>query len=172
LGSEPFEHAFRILFEERSTALHRYLSGVSGDPALADDIVQECFVRLYRRGSMPDSPSAWLVTVAHNLLRDAHRRRTRQGRLLARRAGEVPMSDPSPDTDAAVLAAERIESVRRALARLPERDRRLLLLRHEGYEYREIAAILNVAPGGIGTMLGRASDAFRRTYDELNRTSD
>lgn len=82
------------------------------------------------------------------------------------------MSDPSPDTDAAVLAAERIESVRRALARLPERDRRLLLLRHEGYEYREIAAILNVAPGGIGTMLARASDAFRRTYDELNRTSD
>jgi DNA-directed RNA polymerase specialized sigma24 family protein len=47
-----------------------------------------------------------------------------------------------------------------------------LLLRHEGYEYREIAQILDVAPTGIGTMLARASEAFRRIYQGLNRSSD
>jgi RNA polymerase sigma-70 factor (ECF subfamily) len=172
MRSESFELAFRSVFQERSASLHRYLSSLSGDPVLADDIAQECFVRLYKRGSMPDSPAAWLVTVAHNLLRDDHRRRTRQSGLLARRVGEVPGPDHGPDTDAATLAAERVASVRRALGRLPERDRQLLLLRHEDYEYREIAAILNVAPSGIGTMLARATDAFRRAYDELNGTSD
>jgi RNA polymerase sigma-70 factor (ECF subfamily) len=116
---------------------------------------------------MPDSPAAWLVTVAHNLLRDEHRQRTRRRGLLSRRAAEVPTADPPPDADARALTSERIASARRALAQLPERDRQLLLLRHEGYSYREIAQILNLVPSGIGTMLARASEAFRRVYQDL-----
>jgi RNA polymerase sigma-70 factor (ECF subfamily) len=112
------------------------------------------------------------VTVAHNLLRDAHRRRIRHRNLLSRREGEIPTADAPPESDAAALANERIAGARRALALLPERDRQLLLLRHEGYEYREIAQILDVAPSGIGTMLARASEAFRRIYQGLNRSSD
>jgi RNA polymerase sigma factor (sigma-70 family) len=172
MSSDSFEHAFRIVFENRAASLQRYLSILSGDPGLADDIAQECFIRLYRRGSMPDSPAAWLVTVAHNLLRDEHRRRTRRRGLLSRRSGELPSADPSPDTDAGALAAERIASARRALALLPERDRQLLLLRHAGYAYREIAQILNLAPSGIGTMLARAGEAFRRIYEGFERASD
>jgi len=165
MSSDSFEHAFRIVFENRAASLHRYLSILSGDPGLADDIAQECFIRLYRRGSMPDSPAAWLVTVAHNLLRDENPRRTR-------RSGELPSADPSPDTDAGALAAERVASARRALALLPERDRQLLLLRHAGYEYREIAQILNLVPSGIGTMLARAGAAFRRIYEGFDRALD
>ena len=172
MSSDGFELAFRVLFEQRAASLQRYLSILSDDPGLADDIAQESFIRLYRRGSMPDVPAAWLVTVAHNLLRDDHRRRTRRRGLLSRRAGEVPSADPAPDTDAGALAAERIASARRALALLSERDRQLLLLRHEGYEYREIAQILNLAPSSIGTMLARAGEAFRRIYQGLDRASD
>jgi RNA polymerase sigma-70 factor (ECF subfamily) len=172
MRSDSFEFAFRVLFEQRAASLQRYLSSLSGDPALAEDIAQESFIRLYRRGSMPDAPAAWLVTVAHNLLRDDHRQRTRRRGLLSRRAGELPAADPAPDTDAGVLAAERIASARRALALLPERDRQLLLLRHEGYAYREIAQILNLAPSGIGTMLARAGEAFQRIYEDLGRPSD
>ena len=172
MSSDSFEQAFRALFEKRVASLQRYLSSLSGDPGLADDIAQESFIRLYQRGSMPDAPAAWLVTVAHNLLRDDHRRRTRRRDLLSRRADELPAGDPAPDTDAGALAAERIASARRALALLPERDRRLLLLRHEGYEYREIAKILNLASSGIGTLLARAGEAFRRIYEDLDRASD
>jgi RNA polymerase sigma factor (sigma-70 family) len=172
MSSDRFERAFHLLFEERAASLQRYLSSLSGDVALAEDIAQESFIRLYRRGSMPDSPRAWLVTVAHNLLRDAHRRRIRHRNLLSRREGEIPTADAPPESDAAALANERIAGARRALALLPERDRQLLLLRHEGYEYREIAQILDVAPSGIGTMLARASEAFRRIYQGLNRSSD
>ena len=171
--SEPsFEVAFAAVFADRSAPLYRYLSGLSGDPALAQDIVQECFVKLYQRGRMPDDPRAWLVTVANNLWRDDRRRESRRARLLLHKSGELSAPDEPASADAGTLAAERIAAVRQALAKLPERDRQLLLLRHEGFAYREIAAALNVAPGGIGTMLARASAAFREVYRELDGPSD
>jgi RNA polymerase sigma-70 factor (ECF subfamily) len=167
VSREPFDLAFRALFAERSAALHRYVSGVSGDPAMADDIVQECFVKLYRRGEMPDDPRAWLVTVANNLLRDDRRRVSRRRRLTLTRGADLPLGGEVPPADAATLAAERVHGVRQALARLPLRDRQLLLLRHEGYRYREIADALELTPSSIGTMLVRAGEAFRKAYHEL-----
>jgi RNA polymerase sigma-70 factor (ECF subfamily) len=163
----PFEEAFAALFADRSAPLYRYLSRVGGDAALAEDIVQECFVKLYRRGAMPDNPPAWLVTVAHNLLRDDRRSGARRGRLLLHRKAEVPAGNEPAAADAAILTAERVAAVRHALERLPSRDRELLLLRHEGYGYREIADVLQLTPGSIGTMLARASDAFRKAYHEI-----
>jgi RNA polymerase sigma-70 factor (ECF subfamily) len=167
MSREPFEDAFDALFADRSAPLYRYLSRLSGDSALAEDIVQECFVKLYQRGTMPEDPAAWLVTVAHNALRDDQRRGARRGRLLVERSTELPTDDSPPLADAAALAAERVGAVRRALALLPPRDRQLLLLRHEGYSYREIADVLSLSPGGIGTMLARATDAFRKAYHGL-----
>ena len=162
-----FEDAFAALFTDRSVPLYRYLSRLSGDPDLAEDIVQECFVKLHQRGAMPDDPPAWLVTVAHNLWRDDRRRGARRGRLLLERTAEIPIGDARPAADTATLAAERVDAVRRALVLLPPRDRQLLLLRHEGYGYREIADLLHIPPGSVGTMLARATDAFRTAYHEL-----
>ena len=161
-----FELAFAALFVDRSATLCRYLSGMTGDGALAEDIVQESFVKLHRRGAMPDDPSAWLVAVAHNLWRDDRRRRLRRGRLLLRRTAEIPSGAEPDAADAALLSSERVQTVREALSRLPERDRQLLLMRHAGYGYREIADVLQVAPGGIGTMLARAMASFREAYHE------
>jgi RNA polymerase sigma-70 factor (ECF subfamily) len=56
-----------------------------------------------------------------------------------------------------------------ALAALPERQAKLLLLRQEdGLKYAEIAAILDVAPGSIGTLLVRAEHAFQLAWEQLN----
>src|SRR5262245_38202726 len=154
-GVVTFEDEFTALFRDRCEPLYRYLSRLSEDPALAGDIVQDCFVKLYRRGAMPDDPGAWLVTVEHKLLRDDRLRVARRGLLLIPRAADSTAGDHAPEADAAALATERIESVRRALERLPLRDRQLLLLRAEGYAYREIAAALGLAPGSVGTMLAR-----------------
>lgn len=172
MSREPFEHAVAALFAERARSLYRYLSGLSGDAALAEDVVQECFVKLLQRGAMPDDPPAWLVAVAHNLLRDDRRRRARRGRLLLERIDDLPAGGAPPAADAATLGAERIDAVRRALERLALRDRQLLLLRHQGYGYREIANVLSVAPGSIGTMLVRAGEAFRTAYQGIHDASD
>ena len=164
---QVFERTFAALFADRSPRLYGYLSRLCGDAELAEDIVQECFVKLYQRGGMPDDPAAWLVTVAHNLWRDDRRRGARQGRLLLERTAEVPTGAVPVPADADTLAAERVATVRRALDRLPLRDRQLLLLRHEGYGYREIAGALELTPSSVGTMLARASEAFRKAYHEI-----
>lgn len=162
---EPFEAAFRALFATEHPSLYRYLDRTSGDPQLAADLAQEAFIRLYRRGSMPDVPRSWLVSVANNLLRDERRRVTRRLRLLARSAaGEEPESAPNAETR--VIADERRRAVRAALDRLPERERRLLLLRHEGYSYRELAVALELNPASVGTLLARARSAFRAAVEE------
>lgn len=167
-----FEIAFRRLFDEQFASLFRYLDRLSGDPDLAADLAQEAFVRLYRRGEVPDDARAWLGTVASNLFRDERRRSRRRLRLLDAQPAELTVGAPSPSADAAVIERERRESVRQALDSLSLRDRQMLLLRHEGYSYREIAQALGVTETGVGTMLIRAAAAFRAAFLEKNRAPD
>lgn len=167
-----FDEAFCRLFEERAPALYGYLGGATRDPSFAGDLVQECFLRLYRRGAMPDDPGAWLVSVAHNLMRDEGRRAFRRKALIRTFPDDVPVPSAAPDADAAVLNRERIRGVHDVLDRLPERDRQILLLRHAGYSYREIAVATDVAPTSVGTLLVRATEAFRSAWEETHRASD
>jgi len=167
MSHESFDDAFHALFAERSARLYRYVNRVSGDSALSEDIVQECFVKLHRRGAMPDDPPAWLMTVANNLLRDAHRRVVRRRRLTLAWSTDLPLGGDAPRADDPTLAAEQVDRVRQALDRLSLRDRQLLLLRHEGYRYREIADALELTPSSVGTMLVRAGEAFRKAYHGL-----
>lgn len=164
-----FEREFRQVFEDRFVSLYRYLDRLSGDPALAADVAQETFVRLYWRGAIPDNPRQWLVTVAHNLLRDSRRSVARHLRLLARRDAGTTMGDAPLAPDAALIAEETRQVVRAALNTMPERDRRLLLLRQEGYSYRELASLLSVPESNVGTLLARAKNAFRAALERGGR---
>ena len=152
--------------------LYRYLKRVSGDAALADDVAQESFVRLHARGTMPADPVAWLVSVANNIVRDEYRSHQRHRRLLALWFTPAEENRPTPASDAGVLAQERNAGVRQALDALPLRDRRMLILRHEGFSYREIAEALGVAPTSVGTLLARATAALARAYKGMSHASD
>jgi RNA polymerase sigma-70 factor, ECF subfamily len=167
-----FDDAFAILFRERFPMLYRYLKRVSGDSALADDVAQESFVRLHARGTMPADPAAWLVSVANNIVRDEHRSNQRHRRLLALWVAPAEEDRRTPASDARVLAQERETAVRKALDLLPLRDRRLLILRHEGFSYREIAEALGVAPSSVGTLLARATAAITTAYLGMSHASD
>jgi RNA polymerase sigma-70 factor (ECF subfamily) len=167
-----FDRAFATLFHERFSMLYRYLSRISGDAALADDVTQESFVRLHARGSMPDDPSAWLISVANNIVRDEHRTTRRRERLLAGWFATEDQSERVPATDARVLDGERDARVRRALGALRVRDQRLLILRHEGFSYREISQALGIAPASVGTLLVRATAALAKVYREQTNASD
>ena len=172
VSEDSFDANFSRLFEQRFASLFRYLVRLTDDRELASDLAQEAFVRLYRRGTLPDSPGAWLVTVAHNLLRDLRRSARRQLVLLsARQEGDFGRERTS-GAEGQVLADERRDQVRAALDRLSTRDRQALLLRHSGHSYREIAIALSVAETGVGTMLIRASQAFRRAYEEIHGAPD
>jgi RNA polymerase sigma-70 factor (ECF subfamily) len=156
-----FEAAFRREFEQRYEPLARYLARLTGDSAAAADLAQEAFVRLFGRGSMPDDTAAWLVSVAHNLLRNERQQIARRLRLLERHVGEVTPGDAAASAHDVLETDERRARVRRALDTLAERDRQMLLLRYEGFSYREIARALEMNEASVGTLLTRAKTAFR-----------
>jgi RNA polymerase sigma-70 factor (ECF subfamily) len=166
-----FDRAFEKMFEQQFASLFRYMDRLSGDPDLAADIAQEAFVRLYQRGAFPDDSRGWLAAVAGNLLRDHHRSSRRRLELLASQPAELTMGAPPLSAEVEMLRDERRAAVRTVLGQLPVRDQQLLLLRHEGYSYREIGTTLDIAETSVGTLLMRASAAFAAAFEEGRRAS-
>jgi RNA polymerase sigma-70 factor, ECF subfamily len=164
--SPAFHDAFVELFETHFPRLYRYLDRLSGEPELAADIAQETFIKLYQRGALPDAPEAWLISVAMNLFRNVKSSRSRRGRLLTASRSEGVLADPPPSPEQAAIADESGQRVRAAMNRLTDRDRSLLLLRAEGYSYRDIAAVLDLNEASIGTLLARARASFRACYED------
>jgi RNA polymerase sigma-70 factor, ECF subfamily len=155
------------LFQSHFHRLVRYLDRLSGDPELASDLAQETFVKLHRRGTLPDRPEAWSITVAMNLFRNASSTAARRRRLLTVARVEETLGDPMPAPDRLVEGTDERERVRAAIDQLGERERQLLLLRAEGYGYRELAAALDLHEASVGTLLARAKRAFREAYEGI-----
>ena len=160
-----FHDHFVDLFETHFHRLFRYLDRLSGEPDMAADLAQEAFVRLYRRGALPDRPEAWLITVAMNLFRNVKSTRARRRKLLTPSRAEAVLADPPPLPGHGDDVSDSGARVRTAISALPERDRRILLLRAEGFAYRDIASALGLNEASIGTLLARAKRAFRDAYD-------
>jgi RNA polymerase sigma-70 factor (ECF subfamily) len=172
MAGDPFDDAFRRLFDEQFRSLFRYLDRLTGDPALAADLAQEAFMRLYRRRSLPLDARAWLVSVAANLFRDERRAVARRRRLLGARFATPALEVVEPVAEHDVVAGERRGLVRKALSSLPQRDRQALLLRYEGYSYAEIAKALDLPASSIGTLLARAKRAFQAAFQDIPDASD
>lgn len=161
-----FRDDFVELFNAQFHRLHRYLDRLSGEPELSADIAQETFMKLYERGALPDSPGAWLVTVATNLLRNAQTTRVRRSHLL-KVVPDAQMFADRPVSPAHVADSRDVQRrVRAALDHMPERERQMLLLRAEGYNYKDIAEALDLRDTSVGTLLARAKRMFRDLYDE------
>lgn len=148
------------LYRDYHESLVRMVYRRTGDRDRAEDIAQETFARAL--AAPPDNPRPWLFAVALNLVREDGRRFVRQGRRLQLLKAESPSSAPTPDDE--LDRAERTQSVRAALEELTERDREVLLLKAEGFNYDEIAATLGLAKGAIGTTLARARRRLVEAY--------
>jgi RNA polymerase sigma factor (sigma-70 family) len=159
---------FDALFEDVYPRLHRYCLRMAPDADAAEDAAQEAFVRLLDREVEGDPPGirAWLFKVATHLLRDRARVRDNRERLLAE--NPVVPEGPSPP-DVALERTEAVERVRRVLAELDDRERVLLLLREEGFSYKELAEAVGVQPSSVGTLLVRAR---RRFAERMNGEGD
>jgi RNA polymerase sigma-70 factor (ECF subfamily) len=137
---------------------------VLGQRDQAEDVAQDVFLSFGRSSVPPGEARGWLcVAAAHtalNLLRSRRRRVSREGIVAAE--VEVGVSDVA-DT---VITGEDRSRVRTALTRLPQRQAMALVLRHSGLSYAEVAAVLTLSPGSVGTTVRRAESALRK---ELNR---
>jgi RNA polymerase sigma-70 factor (ECF subfamily) len=175
--------AFGAIFDRHHDQLCRYLSRRVG-PVLAADLAAETFVTAFARraGYRPETADArpWLYGIAHNLLRNHLRAERRQLAAYARH-GVDPLADPGAAAEFA-LADSRADAaaglaLAQLLARMPDRDRAvLLLLAWADLSYAEIAATLQIPVGTVRSRLNRARRQLRglvRTgplsYSELNR---
>jgi RNA polymerase sigma factor (sigma-70 family) len=159
-----FESIFVRVFAAEHPRVYRLLDRLSGEPDLAADIAQDVMIRLYRRGSLPDNTSAWLVAVAMNLLRSRMKTASRRRALLTVDRAAASIGDPPP-LPGHKLEAERSPRVRAALDSLAERERVLLLMCAEGFSYAEMARVAGMKESSVGTTLARAKRAFREHYE-------
>ncbi|MFN2451215.1 MAG: RNA polymerase sigma factor [Candidatus Dormibacteria bacterium] len=142
---------------------------VLGDRARAEDVAQDVFLSFHRR---KDAAAPWAAGWLHaaaahtalNVIR-GEQRRTRRETAVAGAA--VTGAEFGNDPAAVVEAGERQRMVRAALRRLPQRSSTVLVLRHSGLSYAEVAAAVGCKPGDVGTMLRRGEAALRKEIDRV-----
>lgn len=158
--------AFRELVERFERPILSLVVRMVRDPALAEDLTQEVFIKAYRKLHTYDPRrklSSWLFKVAHNATIDHLRRqRLRTVPLEATTADgeeswEVLETPAEKGPDRRYEGAETAAAIDAALGRMRPRYREILLLRfREGLAYHEIAEVLGIAMGTVKVHLHRA----------------
>jgi len=150
---------FRSLYERYAQDVYRFALYLCGDPALAEDIAAETFVRAW---VTPDeirvgTVKAYLFMIARNLYRDGLKRAARQVELK----DDVPDSEPGPETISSMRWELRVTL--KALQGLPEVDRAVLLMHvQDVMPYAEIAAALGLSVAAVKVKVHRARVELHR----------
>ena len=151
--------------------LRRFARALTGDPALADDLVQDCVERALVKSHLYDATRplrAWLYAVLRNIHISGLRRE--------RRAGIVKTVEDLTDPEVAIKASQEGETlflqVTAALDRLPDQQREVVVLvALEDMTYRDVAEIIGVPVGTVMSRLSRARSALRELIGEEARPS-
>ncbi|HUK61092.1 MAG TPA: sigma-70 family RNA polymerase sigma factor [Stellaceae bacterium] len=160
------QNSFAALFDYYAPRVKAYLKRLGASDALAEDLVQEVMLTVWRKADSYDPAKAgvgtWIFTIARNLRIDAVRRE-RHPELDPDDPLLVP--DPEPLPDRAVEAAQEEGDVRAALRDLPADQAEVVNLAfYEGKSHGEIAAALAIP---LGTVKSRLRLAFRRVRGRL-----
>ena len=148
------EDAFRAFYDRTARGLLAYLTRITGNRQLADDLMQEAYYRFLRAARTYESETHRrnsLYQIATNLARDVRRRRVLH---------QLPEDSEHPalavPDDVAGAAARRTD-LARAMARLSARERQMLWLAYgRGDSHKDIAAMLGLKAGSIRLLLFRA----------------
>jgi RNA polymerase sigma-70 factor (ECF subfamily) len=170
------DRAFDDLYRIASPRVRGFLLRLAGDPALADDLTQETFVRVHRaRGAFEPSAAAlpWLYAIARNALVD-HRRREKTRRAVSASlptgtgtgTGDGAIPEPAASLDAhgdeVVAASETLSLVRATLDTLtPIQREAFILVRFEGLSIAEAAQVLGATEAAVKVRAFRAYEALR-----------
>jgi RNA polymerase sigma-70 factor (ECF subfamily) len=158
--------AFERLYRRLAPRVHGFFLRSFGSPAVADDLLQQTFLKLHRarRDWRQDAPlRPWLFTIAARVRLDELRRRYH----LAETADDDAIeraAETSALAEQPVAAAndDLVAEVRAALARLPESQRAVVHLhRYEGMTFGEIARVLGTTEGAIKLRAFRAYERLR-----------
>jgi RNA polymerase sigma factor (sigma-70 family) len=167
---DSISSSFESLFREHWAQVYRLLNRLVGDPAEAEDLALETFVRLYQRyppREIEFNVGGWLHRVATNLGLHSIRGWKRRERYEMA-AGKYALEETPEDRPAEIMAQEEERRlVRLVLGQMNERQSQLLVMRYSGLSYKAIAAALKLAPTSIGPLLLRAEREFEKRYRAL-----
>jgi RNA polymerase sigma-70 factor (ECF subfamily) len=176
LGREQIERVAEELFESWYSVLVGYATRSTGSLELAEDLVQEAFLALCHelaRGAVIESPKGWTLCVIRHQI-SKHLRVTKdrgivfepldaEGALLPQhRYPTAGTADPTAESD----------QISKLLGYLTEREEEVILLRLEGFQYREIARQLDIRVSSVKTFIARAirklRDVHRKSAEIIN----
>jgi RNA polymerase sigma-70 factor (ECF subfamily) len=167
---ESHSTEFETLFQEHWGRVYRLLQRLVGDPAEAEDLALETFLRLYNQRSRQEdgfNPGGWLYRVATNLGLHSIRSWKRRDHYEMT-AGKFALEDSRDEGPAEIHAQdEERQQVRRVLAKMNQKQSQILILRYSGLSYKEIASTLHLASASIGPLLVRAEREFEKQYRAL-----
>jgi RNA polymerase sigma factor (sigma-70 family) len=149
------------VFRREYADVVRVARRVLGSAREAEDVAQEVFIAFSRAAVPAGQARGWLLTAAAHTALNSLRSDSRR----ARRESVAAVQERLPDAaDEAVTRTERAR-VRAALGRLPQNQGLVLVLRHSGMSYQEIAVAVGMPASGVGTTLRRAEAAVRKELE-------
>jgi RNA polymerase sigma-70 factor (ECF subfamily) len=163
---------FEAIFREHYGRILRVTRRVLQRDSEAEEVCADVFLRLYRSGpgvAADGLVGGWLYRTATRASIDALRANRRRGTEELEDDRGVHGEDPAEGPLTLLLRQERIGEVRDVLAKLKVEKAQVLLLRHSGLTYQEIAQAMQVDVHSVGTKLARAEAEFSALYERRQR---
>jgi RNA polymerase sigma-70 factor, ECF subfamily len=158
--------AMCALFARYRTPLYRWLLRIVGDKALAEDLLSEVFIDVWRQASSfmgRSSVSTWLLAIARYKALSARRRR-REEQLDMELAESI--CDPAGDPETVLQKKDQGERLAQALSKLPEDHRQVIdLVYYHGRAVREVSEILRIPESTVKTRMFYARKKLARLVD-------
>jgi RNA polymerase sigma-70 factor (ECF subfamily) len=165
------EDSFRVLLDKHRNPLVHFLYRMVQEQAVSEELAQEVFLRIYK-SRLSYEPTArfttWMFRIATHLalnwLRDEKNARG-QERLDEDRGGDLPareVADRKPSVEQRMVYQARLQEVRDAIGKLPEKQRAAVLMhKYEEMEYAQIASVLGCSESAVKSLLFRAYETLR-----------
>lgn len=169
--------SFRLLLEKHRAPVVRFVYRMVQDQGVSEELGQEVFLRIYRSraGYQVEAKfTTWMFRIASHLalnwLRDGKNEKARRVSLDAREEGKPAreFAGTEPTVEEQMVRQTRVDEIRHAIARLPDKQRAAVLLhKYEGLEYGQIAGALECSESAVKSLLFRAYESLRGSLRHL-----
>ena len=173
------EAAFSFLVQRYRRAMVSFMYRISHNSAVAEDLAQEVFLRVYRSRTSYEASAkftTWLYRIATNLAVN-HARDTRHERPETTLSLDEPdeetgttldIADRAPTAEERLVRRERMAAIRAKVQELPERQRMAVIMhKYQQMDYRQIAEVLKLSESATKSLLFRAYETLREQLKEF-----